>query len=104
MSTMGGEGRGEGKDRGRDEGGRSKKKKRKKGEKGDKCKKCATLFPIMYKMKDLLKTLHPQCDQYRVSRRQVEGNMIGVVLLLCYGRCADGTPECTLQSVWRRTV
>lgn len=47
------------------DGDRNKKKKKKK--KGEKCKKCKTLFPIMYKMKDLLTTLQPQCNQYRVS-------------------------------------
>eukprot|EP00903_Cladosiphon_okamuranus_P011168 g10541.t1 len=50
------------------DGGRDKKKKKKGDQdKGDKCKKCKTLFPIMYKMKDLLSTLQPQCNQYRLE-------------------------------------
>lgn len=58
---------GGGKGGGGGDGGRDKKRKKKKGDKGDKCNKCKTLFPIMYKMKDLLSTLQPQCNQYRVS-------------------------------------
>ncbi|CAM9306368.1 unnamed protein product [Pylaiella littoralis] len=48
------------------DGGKKKKKKTKKSSvKGERCSKCETLFPIMYKMKDLLATLQPQCNQYR---------------------------------------
>eukprot|EP00752_Nemacystus_decipiens_P003624 g3341.t1 len=65
----GGGGRGDG---GGGDGDRDKKKKKKKGDKGEKCKKCKTLFPIMYKMKDLLTTLQPQCNQYRLELEAVK--------------------------------
>ncbi len=86
--SSGGGGRGEGKGKGRHEDGRGEKTKKKtkakkkKGEKGDKCTKCTTLFPIMYKMKDMLKTLHPQCDQYRVSYRRFCRNLRRLVNLM----------------------
>lgn len=63
--------------RGEEHGDDDDKKKKRKAKKssGERCSKCETLFPIMYKMKDLLATLQPQCNQYRVSALRVLENL-----------------------------
>lgn len=48
-------------------GGGGGKREGKKESSAKRCKKCAALLPMMYKMKDKLAELHPQCNQYKVS-------------------------------------
>ncbi|CAM9213148.1 unnamed protein product [Ectocarpus sp. 6 AP-2014] len=49
---------------GGDGGGKSDGKKESSAKR---CKKCTALLPMMYKMKDKLAELHPQCNQYKLE-------------------------------------
>ncbi|CAM9301057.1 unnamed protein product [Ectocarpus sp. 12 AP-2014] len=48
-------------------GGGGGKSEGKKESSAKRCKKCTALLPMMYKMKDKLAELHPQCNQYKLE-------------------------------------
>lgn len=56
------------------------------------CKKCTALLPMMYKMKDKLAELHPQCNQYKVRVLAVKGTTeivptVGGCAAVCWCPC-----------------